>query len=141
MAGWIGVDFDGTLAHYDGWKHTGHAGAPVERMKLRVTEWLRAGKEVRIFTARIYPLAWVRVGEKLLDDWTRHEGPLLDPTMSLERMVNARRAAQTVHQFCIENFAEPLMITCVKDFGMHELWDDRAVQVIPNTGMRADGTF
>jgi hypothetical protein len=26
-----------------------------------------------------------------------------------------------------------------KDYAMHELWDDRAVQVIPNTGVRADG--
>lgn len=27
-----------------------------------------------------------------------------------------------------------LPITNIKDFGMVELWDDRAVQVIPNTG-------
>ena len=30
-------------------------------------------------------------------------------------------------------------ITNKKDFGMIQLWDDRAVQVIPNTGERADG--
>ncbi|MGV1835219.1 hypothetical protein ACQZ6C_10695 [Rhizobium rhizogenes] len=34
----------------------------------------------------------------------------------------------------------PLGATNVKDFQMIELWDDRAVQVIPNTGMRADGS-
>ncbi len=32
-----------------------------------------------------------------------------------------------------------LEVTNVKDFAMIELWDDRAVQVIPNTGRRADG--
>jgi len=30
-------------------------------------------------------------------------------------------------------------ITNKKDFGMIQLWDDRAVQVEPNTGLRADG--
>jgi hypothetical protein len=32
-----------------------------------------------------------------------------------------------------------LVVTCTKDYQMLELWDDRAVQVIPNTGERADG--
>lgn len=32
-----------------------------------------------------------------------------------------------------------LEVTNVKDFSMIELWDDRAVQIIPNTGIRADG--
>lgn len=32
-----------------------------------------------------------------------------------------------------------LEVTNEKDFSMVELWDDRAVQVIPNTGKRADG--
>ena len=32
-----------------------------------------------------------------------------------------------------------LMITAFKDYGMEELWDDLAVQVIRNTGERADG--
>lgn len=30
-------------------------------------------------------------------------------------------------------------VVCRKDYAMVELWDDRAVQVIPNTGLRADG--
>ena len=32
-----------------------------------------------------------------------------------------------------------LEVTNVKDYGMVQLWDDRAVQVIPNKGIRADG--
>ena len=32
-----------------------------------------------------------------------------------------------------------LEITNVKDFSMIELWDDRAIQVVPNTAERVDG--
>jgi hypothetical protein len=28
--GWIGVDLDGTLAHYDGWKGIDHIGEPIK---------------------------------------------------------------------------------------------------------------
>lgn len=50
--GWIGVDFDGALAHYDGFKGEDHFGAPVEAMVTRVRRWLRDGRDVRLFTAR-----------------------------------------------------------------------------------------
>jgi phosphoribosylamine--glycine ligase len=48
--GWIGVDLDGTLAEYSGYKN--EIGAPIEKMVNRVKRWLRDGKEVRILTAR-----------------------------------------------------------------------------------------
>lgn len=48
---WIGVDLDGTLAHYEG--HYGASiGEPVRPMLLRVKDWVAVGREVRIFTAR-----------------------------------------------------------------------------------------
>jgi len=50
--GWIGVDLDGTLAHYDGWREADHIGPPVPAMLERVLRWLAEGVEVRIFTAR-----------------------------------------------------------------------------------------
>lgn len=50
--GWIGVDLDGTLAKYKGWKGNQHIGSPVAKMVGRVKAWLKAGKDVRIFTAR-----------------------------------------------------------------------------------------
>lgn len=34
-----------------------------------------------------------------------------------------------------------LEVTNVKDLHMIELWDDRAIQVTPNTGVRADGSL
>lgn len=50
--GWIGVDLDGTLAHYDEWRGHEHIGEPVPAMLERVKKWLDEGWEVRIFTAR-----------------------------------------------------------------------------------------
>lgn len=50
--GWIGVDFDGTLAHYDHYRGDDHCGEPVEPMVRQVRKWLHEGKDVRLFTAR-----------------------------------------------------------------------------------------
>lgn len=106
MSGWIGVDLDGTLAKYDGWKGIDHVGAPVEPMMRRVRAWLDEGREVRIFTARVCV-------------------PEPERTAVIE-------AIQT---WCLHHDLPPLAVTNIKDFGMVELWDDRAVQVIPNTGV------
>lgn len=53
--GWIGVDLDGTLAVYHGWKDDGGVGEIIMPMKYRVLRWLAQGREVRIFTARTGP--------------------------------------------------------------------------------------
>jgi hypothetical protein len=49
---WIGVDLDGTLAHYDEFRGDDHVGKPVDAMVSRVKGWLKEGYDVRIFTAR-----------------------------------------------------------------------------------------
>lgn len=49
---WIGVDLDGTLAVYEGWKGETSIGEPVPAMVKRVRTWLAEGIEVRIVTAR-----------------------------------------------------------------------------------------
>lgn len=79
MDGWIGVDLDGTLAHYGGWSAPDHIGEPVMPMVERVREWLNAGIEVRIFTAR----AWRADPEDItaIQDWTeKHVGHRLAVT-------------------------------------------------------------
>lgn len=114
MKPWIGVDFDGTLAMYDGWKGPNHLGEPVPVMLKRVKQWLAEGKDVRIFTARI-----------------SHDG-------SVRRMLEASISKDAIESWCEHYIGAILPITNVKDYGMVELWDDRAVQVIPNTGLRAD---
>lgn len=100
MSGWIGVDLDGTLAKYNGWKGMEHIGEPVIPMMLRVQKWLSEGKTVKIFTAR----ACVPEAVPHIKAWLSSH-----------------------------NLGD-LEITNIKDFGMIELWDDRCVQVIPNTG-------
>jgi len=37
--------------------------------------------------------------------------------------------------WCEKHLGLALPVTCVKDMHMIELWDDRAVQVVTNTGM------
>ena len=46
-----------------------------------------------------------------------------------------------VQQWCKKHFGRELPVTNVKDFAMDCLWDDRAIQVIMNTGKRADGNL
>lgn len=105
--GWIGVDLDGTLAIYEGWEGADKIGPPVPAMQERVVRWLAAGWDVRIFTAR--------VSRPDLEDF--------------EEVVAAIQAWSQEHLGAI------LEVTCRKDYAMVELWDDRAVQVEPNTGV------
>jgi hypothetical protein len=107
MKKWIGVDFDGTLAEFHGWKGAGQIGKPIMPMVERVKVWLAQGREVRIFTSRVGPV----YPEQIL--------------------ANAR----AIQVFCIEHFGRPLPITAVKDQNMGELWDDKAIEVIKNTGL------
>ena len=75
----------------------------------RVKQWLKDGKQVAIMTARVS---------------------------------NPKRLSETlpaIQAWCLEHLGEVLPVTHAKDYDMIELWDDRAVQVIPNTGERADG--
>lgn len=104
---WIGVDLDGTLAHYDGWAGPTHIGEPIWPMVERVKRWLAEGRKVKIFTARVsgYPTP-----------------------EDLAPVVGA------IVTFLHRSGLPTLDITCVKDYGMVELWDDRAVQVAANTG-------
>jgi hypothetical protein len=104
MEPWIGVDLDGTLAHYTGDKGPDYIGPPIPEMLDRVKKWLRDGQTVKIFTARASvtgDLAYVR-------------------------------------QWLTTNGLPALEITCMKDYGLIEFWDDRAVEVIPNTGRPAN---
>jgi len=52
IVGWIGVELDGTLAHYDIHQEANHIGKPVEKMIKRVQQWLMVEADVRLFTAR-----------------------------------------------------------------------------------------
>jgi hypothetical protein len=47
---------------------------------------------------------------------------------------NRPQAIKVVKEWCKKHIGQELEVTCVKDFGMRLLYDDRAVQVIENTG-------
>ena len=50
---WIGVDLDGTLARYDGWKGPENIGIPIPKMVEKVKTAIGNGLHVKIFTARV----------------------------------------------------------------------------------------
>lgn len=106
-SGWIGVDLDGTLAVYEGWKGADHVGAPVEPMVARVRNWLDEGLlSVRVFTARVNPVN----GEE------------------------AHVSRRAIEAWCAEHIGCVLPVTHEKDFQMVTLYDDRCIQVEANTG-------
>ena len=39
-----------------------------------------------------------------------------------------------IEAWCLKHIGQIIPVTNVKDYGMEELWDDRAVQVEANTG-------
>ncbi len=57
------------------------------------------------------------------------------------RIFTARKedSYDAIRRWCRRHLAQELPITNVKDYGCVEFWDDRAVQVEPNTGRRVDG--
>jgi hypothetical protein len=115
--GWIGIDLDGTLAVYKHDSDINTIGEPIPSMLRRVNEWLKAGYEVRIFTARVAAChnansdgvvdsaEFAEEQRKLIDAWTK------------------------------KHIGWALRVTATKDFEMVQLWDDRCVQVITNTGL------
>lgn len=103
---WVGVDFDGTLAHH-GSKQFPALGNPIPAMVDRVKAWHAQGIEVRIVTARV----------------------------GLRRS-DALRVAQTrlIQDWCQTHLGFKPRVVCDKDFDMAVLFDDRCVQVEKNTG-------
>lgn len=108
----IAVDLDGTLAQYADWDE-GEIGSPIPVMVERVKRWLDQGQDVCIFTARVCN------GDP--------EGHRIRIAIWLNDALGIRYAQQIKK------------ITAEKTWDIHEIWDDRAIGVVPNTGERADG--
>jgi hypothetical protein len=108
--GWIGVDLDGTLAMYETGDGINQIGIPIDAMVESVKRWLEQGIQVRVFTARV---AFVH---------------------GMHGVRQIQEQKKMIQAWCIEHIGQALDVTCIKDFHMIEFWDDRCVQVIPNTG-------
>lgn len=108
---WIGVDLDGTLAEHGMWRGPLFIGPPIPRMVARVKAMLAAGKRVKIMTAR-----------------------MAEPDPDLRKAI-----AEAIGDYTEQVVGQRLEATNQKDYDMIELWDDRAIQIIGNTGLRADG--
>lgn len=124
--GWIGVDFDGTLAHYEKWQGHDHAGPPVPAMVERIRQWLMQGYDVKVFTARIWPL------NQCIDP--EDERALHATFVENQREDDCWVSIETIRKFCREHIGVTLPITNVKDFQMRQLWDDHCVTVGINSG-------
>lgn len=110
--GWIGVDFDGTLATYFGWDGPDHIGDPIPKMVEKVKKILVSDKlDIRIFTARVH--------RSHSDD-------------------EVAQSVVLINNFCQEQFGRILPITCEKDKLCVEIWDDRARRVLTNQGVFAE---
>lgn len=110
----IAVDFDATLAHYETFTGAGDVGQPIPEMVRKVKAELAKGTSVVIFTARVNP------GEA-------------DAKGSEE----STTAYLAIAEWSKKVFGKVLPITHEKSRHFEEIWDDRARQVIPNTGVFA----
>lgn len=99
------VDMDGTLAHFNIDEYAiDKVGEPIAPMVDRVKQWLAAGIEVKIFTARASDKQSLGLCRPAIEAW------------------------------CEQHIGRKLPITAIKDYGCIQLWDDRAMRVVHNTG-------
>lgn len=112
---WIGFDWDGSLVKYDGTLGDGDP-EPVAKSLDYVKQAISRGLDVRIFTARV-----AATGRKT------PEGQ--DDTEFAE----AQR--RQIEAWCMKHLGRTLPVTATKDFEMLMCFDDRAVQLVANTGL------
>jgi len=117
LHGWYGFDIDKTLAHADDPTDIMQIGEPIPEMVERLKQMLREGKNVKIFTARVAMTSAYSSVSQRFDD----------PSFVQEQI-------KLIHDWCAKHIGCILPVTAVKDFACIEIFDDRAKQVVPNTG-------
>jgi len=140
---WIGVDFDGTLATFDHWHGVEHTGEPLMPMVQKVRELLVRGTTVKIFTARVndslkliadtYALPY-EMGADIPEDnrWTKEDK---QKSRELKQKIQLDRIARhTLEMWCLKHIGCKLPLTNSKDVWCRGIYDDIAIQMVPNTG-------
>lgn len=98
---WIGIDLDGTLAHYDGWQGIKHIGDPIWSMVKTVKLLIDHGVEVRIFTARCQEPESI----PYIEDWcVRYIGQKLPVTDKKDFDMVAMLDDRAYNPYCYECF-------------------------------------
>jgi hypothetical protein len=110
---YIAVDFDGTLAKTVTHVWNGPLGEPIPEMLKRVQDVLNRGTQVKIFTARV---------------------ALRDEDGNLQPMDGVAEIRERIEDWTEKYLGKRLDITCCKCHNVIEIWDDRARQVIRDTG-------
>jgi len=86
---WIGVDLDGTLAHWKTWEGPEDIGEPIKDMVYLVKKFLEKGICVKILSARVATNNPCRaIAEKAIKRWTKkHIGVVLEVTAEKDRFL------------------------------------------------------
>jgi hypothetical protein len=114
----IAVDLDGTIVTWSQWVKWNHFGKPILPMVDRIRNWLADGHEVWIFTARMYEPV----------PGSRHTCKTSGEMFTTHDMANA------IGDLTEKVVGTRLPATCQKHWDFDEFWDDKAVQVLSNTG-------
>lgn len=107
LTSWVGFDLDGTLATIGEGEWDGGIGEPIPQMVELLQKYIASGREVRILTARV---------------------------ASVNGDFEVKLQKEQIKWWCKKHLGVELKVTAEKDPGMLLLYDDRAIQVIPNTG-------
>ena len=109
---WIGFDLDGTLATYGQESYDPKfIGEPISDMIRILKAYLFCGQNCKIFTARVATPGGTWIEKK-----------------------DALEAEEIIKIWCKKHVGLELPVTCQKDQFMSHFYDDRAIQVEPNTG-------
>lgn len=130
--GWYGFDLDGTLAVYDHWRGIDHIGAPVAKTVRLMKRMHEDRLRVKILTARVSPRTNPEtMANPYLENRWCIESPDDMPWALNPKVWTAR---EFVQDWCWRVLGFVPEITHEKDHLMLNLFDDRVVQVEPNTG-------
>lgn len=129
--GWYGFDLDGTLAVYDRWRGIDHIGAPVVKTVRLMKRMHADGLRVKILTARVSPRSnpETKPNPYLENNWC-----IQDPDAMPWALRDRWTPLEFIQEWCHGVLGFVPEITHEKDYLMLNLFDDRVVQVEPNTG-------